>query len=477
MKLILWWFLFVGALFALDNNAILKRADSALATKKHDMIARAYDDYKELYLKSVLEDNISLKSSALKGIVASGKFLKIDISNYENELRLLPSSGTPSVQHESKSAAKTPQISSLNRLSRTKWSGDKLMLSFDQSLDIEKINHFTLYDDAKRRYRYIFDISSAMLTSSQNLHKAHIDTIKIAQFTTDTLRLVIENSSKIYPEFQVNGSTLEVSILTKSPLELKKDEPEKSEPQEAVVEQKQPVFIPSETAIDKNKIIVIDAGHGGDDPGAIGYNRIREKDVVFAIATELRRILKARGYNVFMTREGDEYVKLPTRTRFANEKKAHLFLSIHANAVDNKGAGDASGIESYFLSPSRSTRAKNVAAKENSADMTDMSMSGKDVVLSFVNKHNIDASHKLAIDLQKGICSEAKKQSSAAKDIGVKEGPFWVLVGAQMPSVLVEVGFVTHPVEGSKLAEDEYREALAKGLADGVDRYFANCGV
>jgi N-acetylmuramoyl-L-alanine amidase len=115
-----------------------------------------------------------------------------------------------------------------------------------------------------------------------------------------------------------------------------------------------------------------------------------------------------------------------------------------------------------------------VAALENSADMSDMNMYGKDSYLNLLNHHNILASNKLAIDLQRGMLGSLNQKYKDVRDGGVREGPFWVLVGAQMPSVLVEVGFITHPKESEHLVDDEYIKNMVKGLADGVERYFAN---
>ena len=174
-----------------------------------------------------------------------------------------------------------------------------------------------------------------------------------------------------------------------------------------------------------------------------------------------------------MTRDRDKYVKLSKRTKFANKKKADIFISIHANAVDKKNAHKVSGIECYFLSPSRSSKAKRVAAKENSADLSEMNRYGKNSFLNLLNHHNILASNKLAIDLQRGMLGALNKKYKGVKDGGVREGPFWVLVGAQMPSVLVEVGFISHPKEAKRLVNSKYIKTMAKGLADGIERYFA----
>ncbi|MBU1928203.1 N-acetylmuramoyl-L-alanine amidase, partial [bacterium] len=156
-----------------------------------------------------------------------------------------------------------------------------------------------------------------------------------------------------------------------------------------------------------------------------------------------------------------------------NKRNADIFVSIHANAVAKANADNAHGIECYYLSNSRSSRAKKVAAKENSADLSDMNFYGKESFLNTLNKHNIVASNKLAIDLQRGMLGSLGGYSNV-HDGGVREGPFWVLVGAQMPSVLVEVGFISHPTESKRLVDRRYQKSLATGLANGVERYFLN---
>jgi N-acetylmuramoyl-L-alanine amidase len=175
-----------------------------------------------------------------------------------------------------------------------------------------------------------------------------------------------------------------------------------------------------------------------------------------------------------MTRDRDVFIKLRNRTKFANDKHADLFISIHANAVPRKDAKKAYGLECYFLSPSRSERAKKVAAMENFADLESMNFYGKECFLNTINSHNIIAANKLAIDLQRSTLSALKKRYRNVKDAGVREGPFWVLVGAQMPAVLVEVGFITNPTEAKRLVNRQYQSTMAKGLANGVERYFIN---
>ncbi|QFR42981.1 N-acetylmuramoyl-L-alanine amidase [Sulfurimonas sp. CVO] len=447
--LFLFLFLFIS-LEASKNSEILNRAHKYMQSNTQSDTFRAYNDYKNLYLQSAVANNLDLKIKSLEGIVQSGNRLHIDVSKYSNELKTLQLKNSYN-KPKPKAMKKTKHIEDvhiepLHKLKSIDWKEDILLLTFNKPLSNKQIKDFTLHDKSKNKYRYVFDIKTSMLTSSQSITKNGIDRIRLAQFDPKTLRLVIENSSKLDIKQSIDAKTLQISFILKT----------------------------APIKIDRDKVIVIDAGHGGKDPGAVGYKKYREKIVVFKIAKELQKILKSRGYKVHMTRDSDKFVKLSRRTKFANEKNADIFISIHANAVDGKNAKDVHGIECYFLSPTRSERAKKVAAKENSADMSDMNMYGKNSYLNLLNHHNIVASNKLAIDLQRGMLGALNKKYKNVKDGGVREGPFWVLVGAQMPSVLVEVGFISHPMEAKRLVNDNYRKTMARGLADGVERYFAN---
>ena len=132
------------------------------------------------------------------------------------------------------------------------------------------------------------------------------------------------------------------------------------------------------------------------------------------------------------------------------------------------------GIETFFLSPARSERSKNAAALENKTDIEEMNYFSQQTFLNFLNREKIIASNKLAIDVQREVLASARKINSNVSDGGVREAPFWVLVGALMPAVLLEVGYITHPNEGKLINQSSYQNAIAKGLADGVDIYFTN---
>jgi N-acetylmuramoyl-L-alanine amidase len=174
-----------------------------------------------------------------------------------------------------------------------------------------------------------------------------------------------------------------------------------------------------------------------------------------------------------MTRNGDSFVKLRDRTHFANKKNADLFLSVHANSVPKKNWNKAQGIETYFLSTNRSERSMSVAAIEN-VDIGNMKQEGMQDALHLMNREKIFASNKLAIDLQTNMLASVRNNYKDVQGNGVQSGPFWVLVGAQMPAVLIELGFISHPVEAKRLVDHRYQQHLATGIANGVDVYFSN---
>lgn len=449
---------------AVSDKELLKRADSFMKTDTKTDQFRAYNDYKNLYLRSLMIEDEKLRLSALEGILKSGTALRIDVSQYEDELK--KSKKTASYKAPTQSRVKKVKksedikIKSSHKLKSIRWRDGRLVLRFDKKLRDNQVNYFRLYDSEKKLNKYVFDVHASMLTRSQNLQKKDIDNIKLAQFNPYTLRLVIENRAKVKVSFKKSENELIIYLRSAK----------KATAKAAPKAEKSRVS----SSINRDKIIVIDPGHGGKDPGAVGYKKYREKVVVLQIAKELRRILKSRGYRVYMTRSDDKFVKLRERTQYANRKNADLFISIHANAVAKKSAHKAYGIESYFLDKSRSSRAKKVAAQENSADMSEMDFYGKESFLNTLNSHNIVAANKLAIDLQRGVLGSLQKRYKDIKGAGVKSAPFWVLVGAQMPAVLVEVGFITHPMEAKRLVNRTYQKRLAKGMADGVERYFLN---
>jgi N-acetylmuramoyl-L-alanine amidase len=448
----------VLSLQAISDYQLLKRADSFMKTGLKSDTFRAYNDYKSLYLKALMKDDDKLKLKALKGIVKSGELLHIDVSVYKKEL--LKSSKTiykkPKAKKNKPSKnLKNVKLKPSNKLKSVYWiDNSRLVLKFKYKLLNKNINYFKLYDSKKNIYKYVFDIDAFINSSSYKLNKKGIKSIKIAQYKPTKLRLVIENKTVVKVRFKIDRNRLIVKIV-----------PTKEIKNKQII--KKNIYKPI-----KNKIIVIDPGHGGKDPGAIGYKRYKEKNVVLAIGKYLRDELKKRGYKVYMTRDKDKFIRLSKRTKFANKKKANLFISIHANATSKRNVNKAKGIETYFLAKRSSSRAKKVAEMENKSDLEDMDYYAKTSILNFLNHHLIIKSNKLALDVQSSVLLNLKKHYKGIVDGGVREGPFWVLVGAQMPSILIEVGFITNKKEAKRLVNKRYQKRLAKGIADGIDRYF-----
>ena len=190
------------------------------------------------------------------------------------------------------------------------------------------------------------------------------------------------------------------------------------------------------------------------------------------VALETARVLKERGFEVVTTRNKDVYISLQDRTGLANRVNADVFISIHANA--SPLSRTLQGVETYFLSPARSDRAKEVAALENSVVVENMGHYTQEAFLNFLNRETVVASNKLAIDVQRGMLQGVRGRFKSVQDNGVREGPFWVLVGAQMPAVLVEIGYLTHPEEIKRLTDRDYQRSVAHGIATGVENYFLN---
>ncbi|WP_187869878.1 N-acetylmuramoyl-L-alanine amidase family protein [Helicobacter pylori] len=255
----------------------------------------------------------------------------------------------------------------------------------------------------------------------------------------------------------------------------KKEIPKK----EAENESKNQVFIAekNETLIKtkrkKHKKIVLDAGHGGKDCGAMSANLVCEKDIVLEVVKFLHKELKKRGYSVLLTRDKDIYIDLVARTELANKKSADLFISVHANSIPKHSTSNAHGIETYFLSTARSERARKVAEQENKDDVNLMDYFSKSLFLNSLNTQRLIVSNKLAIDVQYGMLQSVRKNYPDVVDGGVREGPFWVLAGALMPSILIEIGYNSHAIESKRIQSKPYQKILAKGIADGIDSFFS----
>jgi N-acetylmuramoyl-L-alanine amidase len=382
-----------------------------------------------------------------------------------------------------------------NRIVNVQVNDFAVIVEFSSPPKLDQIKQNTLDDPkGKSKYRQYFDLSAVLAIKAQVFKKNKLfDEMRISQFDKDSVRLVVLldrkdkfdykiDDKKVIFESQNSGAKEEKS----SENEVKKDlsakavlndlnlelETKPTSPQKDSAQ----TVSPSINSDGRKKIIVLDPGHGGKDSGAIGIKSKMEKDVVLALAEVTKGLLEKRGYEVLMTRNNDYFVELQDRTKFADSKGADLFLSIHANAVDlrHSDPGKAKGIETFFLSPARSDRAKRVAQIENGPSMDLMDSLSKGTFLTVLNREKIVASNKFAIDIHRAVLTNLRAKYKDEVDGGVREAPFWVLVGAQMPAVLIEIGYITNPEEGQRLDNPVFRALFARGLAEGIDRYFEN---
>ncbi len=239
-------------------------------------------------------------------------------------------------------------------------------------------------------------------------------------------------------------------------------------------ERKPATKVPSVRPAASKPLVVIDPGHGGKDPGAIGRKGVKEKDVVLAVSLELASLLRKSGYKVFLTREDDRYLALSERTELANERTSpgDLFVSIHANSSPTRSH---SGIETFYWNVAVDRSSASTVARENFTNLESVfkhEVSDLKAILSdLVYKEKERASAALAGHIQRGLIRGVTKKYEDAKDNGVKHGPLYVLALTSMPAVLVETSFLSNRTEEKWLASKAYQQTLARGVFEGIESY------
>ncbi len=487
----------------------LKQFDRVQKTLSQADMLKYHHSLKNIYIQSIINNDLRLKIRTLQRLMITSSSLGLDSKAYEKELRTLqkmagkkgskikvlklrkplPSTKDQSAQ-ENKISELFPQKRKIKKLKdikeyknphKTKYSNARILkvqnsskglsLVFDRSIGDVDVKGFALKGKLNGRafYRYVYDMGGVLVGKAKKYKVPNI-TMQVSQYNKKVVRVVFSSYKKLKLYYSKIDNTINIGSKY---LRAQPEEPEVEIP--SISESRTKDIIPpyNSSYSPSSKSIVIDAGHGGKDGGAQGSRGLSEKKVVLQVALRLGKELKARGFRVYFTRTRDKFIKLRSRTRMANKKGADMFVSIHANAAPYKRKyNDMQGVETFFLSPARSNRSKNVAALENKSDIDEMDYFSKQTFLNFLNKHKIIASNKLALDIQQGMINSIGKRR--VKDGGVREAPFWVLVGAQMPAVLVEIGYITHPIEGKRLASKKYQTLLANGIANGIQTYFAN---
>ncbi|UOR41585.1 N-acetylmuramoyl-L-alanine amidase family protein [Helicobacter pylori] len=403
------------------------------------------------------------------------------------------------------------------------FGSSSVKISFNQ--EIKKFKEISL-----KNFKSYLELEAILTIPKKHYQFSKQSSITIAQFSPKLARVVISHAPKMTYEVKILKDKLYVSIMEKKPLsrhqmapkppkhrtlkhptpkpapksikkeakeikektptkharskhthsqlnersakkEIPKKEAEKESKNQVFIAEKNDTFI--KTKRKKHKKIVLDAGHGGKDCGAMSANLVCEKDIVLEVVKFLHKELKKRGYNVLLTRDKDIYIDLVARTELANKKSADLFISVHANSIPKRSTSNAHGIETYFLSTARSERARKVAEQENKDNVNLMDYFSKSLLLNSLNTQRLIVSNKLAIDVQYGMLQSIRKNYPDVVDGGVREGPFWVLAGALMPSILIEIGYNSHAIESKRIQSKPYQKILAKGIADGIDSFFS----
>jgi N-acetylmuramoyl-L-alanine amidase len=326
----------------------------------------------------------------------------------------------------------------------------------------------------KPRRLYI-DIKNAVLSSAVNksvpIYDGLLKRTRAGQYNRSTVRVVLDIESledyKIFPLSDPFRIVVDVSGEASAATG-----PKKPLPPGKVT--RTPSRAPPLSTATKAPVIVIDAGHGGRDPGAIGRRGLREKNITLKISRMLKqRIERETKARVVLTRTRDVYLPLEERTAIANSKNADLFISVHVNASPRRRA---SGIETYILNLTNDEESRRLAARENATSkkaLGDLEFILNDLIKTAKTNDSI----RLASSVQTNLVKSLRRRYRNVNSNGVKGAPFYVLVGTRMPSILVEVSFISNPTEAKRLKDPKYLEKVVEGISEGVVKYINGAGL
>ncbi len=361
-------------------------------------------------------------------------------------------------------------------------------------LDIGKLREYT-FGELRDPGRVYVDVLQAKLNpilqgQAYPVKADYVSQIRISNKTASTVRLVVDvdfsriQSYRVYHLFDpfrlvVDIYPRDAADVPAPPTPVVKTAPPGDKTQPPVkreVDPKDPNLNATSLARQLGlgvRTIVIDPGHGGPDPGAIGRSGFQEKEVNLAVALTLQKLLKDKaGLEAVLTRESDIDVGLEDRTVIANQKRADLFVSIHSNAHRDRKRG---GVETFFLNISPDPAVIELAAKENATSTKNIGEM-KTILQKIIQNSKIQESWDLAEAIQRNLVKSLARDLPGIQNLGVKGGPFWVLIGGDMPSVLVEISHLSNAKEEAKLKTTKYRELAAQGIYDGIMEYIRSLG-
>ncbi|CAN2040713.1 N-acetylmuramoyl-L-alanine amidase [Candidatus Magnetomoraceae bacterium gMMP-15] len=368
----------------------------------------------------------------------------------------------------SKTSDKSLLTTVMNLRLKTKTDHTRVVVDADKKMDYK---HKILKKDAKNPNRIYVDLNNAKLSKSVksyiSINDRMIRNIRTSQHNKDSVRVVLDlKNFKTYKIFSLNNPfRIVIDVWEKT---------QKSDKNKTKYTASLNNVAISQGAIAKQlalgvKRIVIDAGHGGKDSGAPGcINGIQEKDLVLSISKKLAKQIKGRlKCEVIMTRTKDKFLSLEKRTAIANQKNADLFISIHTNAHPDQ---NVYGIETYFLNLATDNEAIRVAALENASSGKNLSDLEK-ILQDLMHNAKINESSRLAGYVQHSMHKNLKKKYNSIKNNGVKQAPFYVLMGAKMPSILIETGFISNKTECNRLNNKTYQDRLCDAIINGIKKY------
>lgn len=362
------------------------------------------------------------------------------------------------------------------------WTGKKYTRVV---VDIDRKTHYT-YGTLSEPDRLFIDVSPAVLThelikQKMEVKEGFLQGIRTGQFSHNTSRVVLDfdkikrfdifsldNPFRIVVDIYADEGNIKESSASNDNVAMG-EATETGVPEKYIAEPKKnsdgTYSLVRQLGLGIKKI-VIDPGHGGKDPGAIGVNVIKEKDITLTVAKQLADLLKEDGFAVYLTRDKDIYLSLEERTAIANSLEADLFISIHVNSSRNRRLR---GIETYYLNFAVTESEMEVAARENATSEKSVGELQKLIKKIMLNS-KIRESMDFATVVHNNLIQEVKKNHDTI-NLGIKKAPFYVLIGAQMPAILVELSFLSNPVDVKKFSDKNFMIALAEGIKSGIIKY------
>jgi N-acetylmuramoyl-L-alanine amidase len=343
-------------------------------------------------------------------------------------------------------------------------------------IDIGKVREYTssLLSSPDRVYVDIYQtkLNPILHGKTIEVNNGYIHQIRIAQKTETTVRIVVDlDISKVKPYTVFPLPDPFRIVIDISPLD-----PETEPAPQKIGQPAEPTqsgySLVRQLGLGIERI-VIDPGHGGKDPGCVGKKGTFEKNIVLDVCERLKKLLlQNKGLEVILTRETDIFVPLENRVVIANQKGADIFISIHANSLANR---KRAGIETYYLNFSQDPDVLKIAAIENATTTKNISQQ-REILEKIIRTNKLVESRELADKIQKSLVTSLSSKYQNVKDLGVKGGPLWVLIGGEMPSILVEISHLSNPLEEERLNTPQYRQSVAMGIYQGIIEYMQSLG-